>query len=135
MGSRMPRACIVGFHCSDNGIALPGTSRCRAYTRSSGWARYAAQYPERAAFYRGGGWRAARERHLRAHPNCAVCGVKAVAVDHIRNRAEGGGDLDPANLQSLCPEHHHQKTVEEGHWGMKRRARRRSVARRRENEP
>jgi len=62
-----------------------------------------------------------------------VCGEKATVVDHIRNRAEGGGDLDATNLQSLCRKHHHEKTVEEGHRGMQRKGRRRSVIRREEN--
>jgi len=51
----MPRACISGStplnpH-SDNGIAVPGTSRCRAHTRTgSRWAQYAAQHPEQAVY-------------------------------------------------------------------------------------
>ncbi len=92
MTRRMPRACIVGFRCSDGGIAVAGTSRCSAHTAPSGWGRYMAEHPERA-----------------------------------------GGDLDATNLQSLCRKHHHEKTVEEGHRGMQRKGRRRSVIRREEN--
>ena len=126
MTRRMPRACIVGFRCSDGGIAVAGTSRCSAHTAPSGWGRYMAEHPERAAFYRGGGWRAARERHLAANPGCAVCGAVATVVDHIRPRAEGGADLDPGNLQSLCQVHSQAKTTQEGHRGMQRKAQRRS---------
>jgi 5-methylcytosine-specific restriction protein A len=83
-----------------------------------------ARYPERARFYKSGGWKAARERHLRANPTCTVCGARATIVDHVVNRAEGGPGLDPRNLQSLCDVHHRQKTTAEGHRGMKRKANR-----------
>jgi 5-methylcytosine-specific restriction protein A len=101
--------------------ALPGTSRCPEHTGTSGWAKYIADHPERAAFYRSGGWTAARRRHLAANPSCVLCGAPAVAVDHIRPRAEGGAGLDPSNLQSLCERCHQAKTVEESHRGRRRR--------------
>jgi 5-methylcytosine-specific restriction endonuclease McrA len=62
---------------------------------------------------------------LAEHPFCVVCGAKASHVDHILNRAEGGGDLDPGNLQSMCAKHHHARTVEESHRDNKRAAERR----------
>jgi 5-methylcytosine-specific restriction endonuclease McrA len=89
---------------------------------SSGWAKYAAKFPERAAFYQSGPWKIARDEQLRREPNCRVCGQPAKFADHIINRAEGGADLDPANLQSMCREHHRTKTLAESHRGMKRAA-------------
>ena len=64
-------------------------------------------------------WKKIRERQLRKEPRCQYTegGVRCIEpadeVDHIRNRAEGGGE--DANLQSLCSYHHQQKTVREGH--------------------
>lgn len=121
----MRRVCIGGRGaCSDGGWAVPGASRCSKHLGGSNWAAYAAKFPERYRFYQSGGWRAAREAQLRREPNCRVCGRPAVVADHIRPRAEGGADLDPSNLQSLCAEHSRQKTTAEGHRGMKRKARR-----------
>jgi 5-methylcytosine-specific restriction endonuclease McrA len=62
---------------------------------------------------------------LQREPNCKICDEPANAVDHIIAIAEGGADLDPANLQSLCKRHHNTKTTHEGHAGMKRAARQR----------
>jgi 5-methylcytosine-specific restriction endonuclease McrA len=90
----------------------------------SGWARYAAKHPELARFYQGASWKAAARQQLLRETNCRVCGRLAVAADHIHNRAEGGADLDPSNLQSLCFEHHRRKTLAESHRAMKRRKRR-----------
>jgi 5-methylcytosine-specific restriction endonuclease McrA len=92
---------------------------------TSGWAKYARKHPERAAFYASAEWRGVRARHLRDHPNCVVCNEPATHVDHIRPRAEYGADIDPSNLQSMCAKHHHAKTVQESHRGMKRAAQRR----------
>ena len=91
----------------------------------SNWARYTAKHPERAAFYKSAAWKWVRLRQLSREPNCRVCGEKATAVDHIIAIAQGGADLDPANLQSLCRRHHNSKTTSEGHAGMKRAAQRR----------
>jgi 5-methylcytosine-specific restriction endonuclease McrA len=126
----MPRACIsdstpLNPH-SDGGIAVPGTSRCRAHTRQyrgSRWAQYAAQHPEQAAYYASAGWRERRAAHLRDNPDCVVCGRPARHVDHVLNIAAGGDLGGP--LQSLCIEHHRQKTLAESHLGMKRAAARR----------
>jgi 5-methylcytosine-specific restriction endonuclease McrA len=111
------RACRI---CSRP--AISGASRCADHIGKGGWSRYIAKYPDRAAFYRSGGWRAARERQLRMEPTCRICGRKATHVDHIVPMAEGG---DPFGaLQSLCEEHHRTKTTAEGHRGMKRKANR-----------
>jgi 5-methylcytosine-specific restriction endonuclease McrA len=120
----IPRACIVGGRgCSDGGIAVAGTSRCRAHMYKSGWGRYVVKHPERSVFYRSPAWRAMREAHLKANPSCVVCGRPASHADHVRPLAEGGA-LD-GELQSLCQEHHRRKTLAESHRGMKRAAARR----------
>ena len=116
----IPRACIT---C---GRPVYGRrSRCAAHTSksSSRWAQYAAQHPEQAAFYASAGWRERRARHLADNPDCVVCGRPARHVDHVINIAAGGSLGGP--LQSLCAEHHRQKTLAESHLGMKRAAARR----------
>ena len=70
-------------------------------------------------------WVFARTQQLQREPNCRVCGEKANAVDHIVAISQGGAELDPVNLQSLCRRHHNTKTTSEGHAGMKRAAKRR----------
>lgn len=44
---------------------------------------------------------------------CAYIGMTklAEAVDHWTELAEGGAEHDPANLVSLCKEHHDEKTA------------------------
>jgi 5-methylcytosine-specific restriction enzyme A len=92
----------------------------------SRWGQYKRDYPERARLYKSAAWTSARDRQLREHPNCAACGAKASVADHVLNRARGGADLDPRNLQSLCRRCHHAKTIQESHRGMKRAAERRN---------
>jgi len=72
-------------------------------------------------------WRRFREAWLIEHPLCvwrvearAECGRVATDVDHIRNLGtfpEGpereAARFDPGNVQSLCREHHEEKTVQE----------------------
>ncbi|MDQ0082929.1 5-methylcytosine-specific restriction protein A [Variovorax boronicumulans] len=58
-----------------------------------------------------------RERWLLAHPYCVECKqggriVAAVVPDHITPLWQGGAD-DDTNLQSLCQEHHDEKTARE----------------------
>lgn len=104
----IPRACIT---CGK--AVYGGRSRCPAHTwkSSSRWAQYAAEHPDRASFYRSGGWRERRARHLLENPDCVICGQPATAVDHIINLASGGTFDGP--LQSLCTEHHRRKTQNE----------------------
>jgi 5-methylcytosine-specific restriction endonuclease McrA len=40
-----------------------------------------------------------------------MCGERATDVDHVVNRARGGGD---SQLQSLCGPHHREKSSREG---------------------
>lgn len=56
-----------------------------------------------------------RARWLRAHPLCVECSKQgrvtaATVPDHIIALTNGGVD-DETNLQSLCAEHHRQKTA------------------------
>lgn len=57
-------------------------------------------------------WRKVRMAHLMANPVCVVpgCGKSAVDVDHIVPHQDGGGRLDPNNLQSFCHSCHSRKT-------------------------
>lgn len=57
-------------------------------------------------------WRKVRLAHLMANPVCVVpgCGKSAVDVDHIVPHQDGGGRLDPSNLQSFCHSCHSRKT-------------------------
>jgi 5-methylcytosine-specific restriction protein A len=104
----------------------PGRRRLgRGYpSGSSDWSKWARKHPDRAAFYRSPAWTWARSEQLAREPNC-FCGEPATAVDHVVPVAEGGADLDPANLQSLCRRCHGRKTQAESHRGRKRAAERR----------
>lgn len=57
-------------------------------------------------------WRQARARALdRDRHRCVRCGRPATEVDHIWEIADGGSLYDLANLQSLCHDCHHAKTI------------------------
>jgi 5-methylcytosine-specific restriction endonuclease McrA len=116
-----PRACIQRYrgNCSDGGIAMPHSSRCRAHGGNSGWARYAQQHPERTGAYHGPLWRDRRDAQLRDHPSCAHCGRPAVDADHILAVSLGGSFDGP--LQSLCRRCHLIKTAEDSKAAKRRR--------------
>ena len=70
-------------------------------------------------------WRKLRLRHLRAHPLCAMCEAEgfveaATIVHHVKAHK---GDLalfyDPANLQSVCKQHHDSALQAEEKSGVK----------------
>ncbi|UYL86924.1 HNH endonuclease [Gordonia phage RavenCo17] len=67
-------------------------------------------------------WRTMRDNHLREHPICQSSGCThlAVTADHIHNIAAGGSKYDRSNLQSLCSQHHDQKTQAEAQHGRRR---------------
>lgn len=57
---------------------------------------------------------AMRSLWLMQHPLCVECSKRgqvtmATEVDHIKPLFKGGDD-DPSNLQSLCAQHHRDKT-------------------------
>jgi 5-methylcytosine-specific restriction endonuclease McrA len=79
--------------------------------------------PSRAAFYASAAWRTMRERQLREHPRCVVCGGQATHADHVLAIALGG--RQDGELQSMCPRHHREKTVRDSHEAAKRAAARR----------
>lgn len=56
-------------------------------------------------------WARVRRAWLAAHPRCEACGAPASEVDHITALADGGAELDPANLQALCRSCHRAKTA------------------------
>jgi 5-methylcytosine-specific restriction protein A len=67
---------------------------------------------------RGRGLQRRNARLLRAAPLCDACRRvgrvrEAVEVDHIMALADGGSDRDEANLQTLCREHHDEKSAAE----------------------
>lgn len=88
--------------------------------------------PGRHAYYRtrgtttergyGAAWRKVRRIVLLREPLCRMCAAdgitaRAVDVDHIRSKAQGGDDRF-SNLQSLCTAHHREKSIkEEGGFG------------------
>lgn len=49
-------------------------------------------------------WRALRNRHLREHPECAVCGSRNDVVPHhvVPFHVDPSRELDPTNLLTLC---------------------------------
>ena len=62
---------------------------------------------------RGGSWSRTAKHHKSVHLRCAVCGsVGPLETDHIVPLHRGGSD-DWSNLQSLCIEHHREKTARE----------------------
>lgn len=62
---------------------------------------------------RGGTWTRTAKAHKAAHPCCAVCGsVVGLETDHIVPLHKGGTD-EWSNLQSLCQQHHAEKTARE----------------------
>lgn len=66
-------------------------------------------------FYNSPAWIALRTYHKRRFPLCQECERKGQTVpmkivDHIKSIKQGGGRLDPDNLQSLCQECHNRKT-------------------------
>jgi 5-methylcytosine-specific restriction protein A len=104
----------------------PSTPRVRRRPTNhnvSNWAAYKTKHPERAAFYASSTWRVMRDRHLKANPTCVVCGARASHADHVVSIALGGSQ--DGQLQSMCAEHHHAKTVRDSHEAAKRAAPRR----------
>jgi 5-methylcytosine-specific restriction endonuclease McrA len=98
--------------CSDGGRAVPGTSRCR--THASGWDKYKAQHPERAAQYRDHSWKLRRDAQLAKQPLCELrlpgCRGKATDADHVTPVSLGGDFAGP--LRSMCRPCHLKVTAE-----------------------
>lgn len=57
-------------------------------------------------------WRRAKNLHLTREPSCRVCATEEhLTVDHITEVADGGALYDDSNLQTLCQEHHEEKSA------------------------
>lgn len=102
MPSRPPRACRCGR-------LVAAGKRCPSCSPS---------WSNRPASWEGGStrrWRHIRAAQLAAHPLCQApaCNRLAEHVDHVTPLSAGGERYDPANLQSLCREHHADKTAGE----------------------
>lgn len=105
-------------HCLEPGCpALVTSGRCPAHQT---------QEYRRIERYRGSStargydvrWRRVRARVLADEPMCRHCQAQgyttpATEVDHIVPLARGGARLDRNNLQSLCHDHHAEKTAKE----------------------
>jgi 5-methylcytosine-specific restriction protein A len=60
-------------------------------------------------------WYKLRQWYIQANPLCAHCLAQGITqpaqdVDHIVPISQGGDNLDPDNLQSLCRPCHNRKT-------------------------
>lgn len=117
------RRCIESRGCSDGGFAVPGTSRCRAHTRS-GWATHR---PPANIYAYGSGW-SARVRQVleREGYRCQlryadICVGRTSQVDHIL-QPEAGGGSDLANLRAVCRPCHARRTGRQGALAKQRRA-------------
>lgn len=53
----------------------------------------------------GRSWKRIRDRYIRNHPLCEICGAKAEEVHHLIPICEGGKHTDK-NLMSLCHDCH-----------------------------
>lgn len=70
--------------------------------------------PKRAeGFYASREWRSLVARLKRERGSwCAKCGAGGRIIgDHIRERRDGGAELDPANIELLCQPCHNRKTA------------------------
>jgi len=101
----MRRLCIcLSRRCSDGGIAVSGTSRCRAHT-TYGWGSKKNK-AARDARYSDPVYRRIRHEILASKPICVFPGCTKVAdtLDHIRPVSLEGGN-EPSNLRPMCRKH------------------------------
>lgn len=113
----MPYAAPTRCHC---GAKATRHGRCANHQRKP-WSKPSKNTQqltsaERARF---------RKAQLAREPQCRVCGsVDNLEADHIIEIADGGSKLAAENGQTLCHDHHVQKTL------AAKRARRRAAQRR-----
>lgn len=117
MPSTLMRPCLVS-RCPN----LTRTARCPQHTPTQSQGERDYDRSRGSASQRGYGarWRRLRAMQLNAHPLCVVCGRAATDVDHIISRRKGGTDVED-NLQSMCHQHHSEKTNREDGGGWQRR--------------
>ena len=86
--------------------------RCGALAARGAYCRQHALPRRSNAHYKSEHWLMLRRQVLAEQPVCAVpgCGRRAVAVDHIIERRDGGTD-DRLNLAGLCAPCHARKTM------------------------
>jgi 5-methylcytosine-specific restriction endonuclease McrA len=98
------RLCVCySRNCSDHGIAVPGTSRCRNHT-TSGWG-FKKNKAARDANYVNPAYRRNRAIALEREPEChwrlPGCTLKSTQADHVLPVSRGGSNsLD--NLVGSC---------------------------------
>ncbi len=113
MPDRPPRPCTAP---SCPALVAWPRSRCPAHESARRAHHDAARRGDpHGAFLRRAAWLRLRAAHIADHPLCARCStddrpVVAHDVDHIIDRRDGGAELDPLNLQSLCRSCHARKT-------------------------
>ena len=100
----MRRLCIcLSRRCSDGGIAVSGTSRCRAHT-TYGWGSKKNK-AVRDANYVNPAYRRNREVTLMREPTChwrlPGCALKSTQADHLFPVSEGGSN-SLKNLVGSC---------------------------------
>ena len=100
MTRALPRACSYP--------ACPEVQPCPVHARKA-WATTTTSRHKRGYDWQ---WTKARNRYAKAHPWCEWpgCAQAMVDVDHIVPLAAGGARLDTNNMQSLCTQHHKEKT-------------------------
>jgi 5-methylcytosine-specific restriction enzyme A len=104
--TRAPRFCAAPM-CG----VLVRAGRCPAH----GGPRRPWQHAQPSRHARGYGyqWEKLRAQVLSEEPWCALCGRPSTTVDHIKAKAEGGGD-ERSNLRGLCAECQARKAGAEG---------------------
>jgi 5-methylcytosine-specific restriction endonuclease McrA len=105
------RTCIrSGPGCSDNGVAVPGRSRCRAHGGGA-WAR---RNPEREAEYASPEYRRNRPIAIRREPVCHWCREQpSTTADHVISLAKGGSH-SLENLVGSCADCNMKRGAAEG---------------------
>lgn len=114
MPTALPRTCTTP--------RCPGTAarggKCASCARDRESERNQRR-PLSLAVYRSARWRALRRRHLDGNPWCQHerCPLPATEVDHVIRIEAGGDPWSEDNLQSLCHDHHSEKTAHETGFG------------------
>ena len=113
MPYKSPHPCKVR-NCA--GLAQSGESYCPAHQHLK--RGYDKKRPPSSQRGYGWNWSKARTIFLAEHPLCEEClregkTEAATVVDHIVPMRKGGSQYDGSNLQSLCKQHHDEKTARE----------------------
>jgi 5-methylcytosine-specific restriction endonuclease McrA len=117
----MKRACLCwGPGCSDAGIALPGSSRCRAHT-TSGWY---SKPRGRDLAYATTEYRTNRTLAMGREPTChwrlPGCTLKSTTADHLVAVSRGGSNR-AENLVGACENCNRRRGIDLGNQTKRRR--------------